>query len=81
VNTVTLGIIQSEQWRRRYLEAHTDRSEEEWQAELAAARHIPLGRFGTPDEVAGTIVFLCSRQAGYITGATLDVAGGVQRYV
>ena len=41
----------------------------------------PLGRFGRPEEVAGTIVFLCSRQAGFITGAAVDVAGGVQRYV
>ncbi len=81
VNSLTLGTIESEQWRRRYREANTDRSEAEWLAEQAAARHIPLGRFGRPDEVAGTIVFLCSRQAGFITGATVDVAGGVQRYV
>ncbi len=81
VNSLTLGTIESEQWRRRYREANTALSEAEWLAEQAAARHIPLGRFGRPDEVAGTIVFLCSRQAGFITGATVDVAGGVQRYV
>jgi NAD(P)-dependent dehydrogenase (short-subunit alcohol dehydrogenase family) len=81
VNSVTLGTIESEQWRRRYREANSGLSEAKWLAQQAAQRHIPLGRFGKPEEVAGTIVFLCSRQAGFITGAALDIAGGVQRYV
>jgi NAD(P)-dependent dehydrogenase (short-subunit alcohol dehydrogenase family) len=81
VNSVTLGTIESEQWRRRYREAGVALTEAEWLAQQATARHIPLGRFGRPEEVAGTIVFLCSRQAGFITGAAVDVAGGVQRYV
>jgi NAD(P)-dependent dehydrogenase (short-subunit alcohol dehydrogenase family) len=81
VNTVLLGTIESEQWHRRYREATTDLSEAEWLAEIAAARGVPLGRFGRPEEVAGAILFLCSRQASYITGASLDIAGGVQRYV
>lgn len=37
---------------------------------------IPLGRFGTPDELAAAVVFLASEAAGYITGATLDINGG-----
>lgn len=37
---------------------------------------IPLGRWGTPGEVAAAIAFLCSPDAGYITGHTLDVNGG-----
>jgi 3-oxoacyl-[acyl-carrier protein] reductase len=37
---------------------------------------IPLGRAGVPDEVAAAICFLASDEAGYITGATLDINGG-----
>ena len=37
---------------------------------------IPLRRLSTPEEVAAAVVFLCSREASYITGVTLDVNGG-----
>jgi len=40
-------------------------------------RRIPLGRVGQPEEIAAMIVFLCSEQACYMTGATVDVSGGL----
>jgi NAD(P)-dependent dehydrogenase (short-subunit alcohol dehydrogenase family) len=39
-------------------------------------RVIPVGRYGTPQEVADLAVFLCSGHAGYITGEVIDINGG-----
>ena len=43
----------------------------------ALLSRIPLGRLGQPDEIAGTVAFLASKRAGYITGVTLNVNGGM----
>lgn len=40
-------------------------------------QQIPLGRFGDPNDVASAVRFLASREAGYITGVTLHVNGGM----
>jgi NAD(P)-dependent dehydrogenase (short-subunit alcohol dehydrogenase family) len=41
---------------------------------------IPMGRLGTPAEMAATAVFLASDHASYITGATINVSGGQLMY-
>ena len=45
-------------------------------SELEAATYTPLGRAGTPEEVASAVCFLASREASYITGHSLVVDGG-----
>jgi 3-oxoacyl-[acyl-carrier protein] reductase len=49
------------------------RDEEE---RAATARSIPVGRYQTPDELAAWVVFLASREAGFMTGETVAVNGG-----
>ena len=43
----------------------------------AMLQRIPAGRYGTPDEVASTAVFLASNEAAYVTGQTVHVNGGL----
>jgi 3-oxoacyl-[acyl-carrier protein] reductase len=43
----------------------------------ALKRAIPVGRLGQPEDVAAAVSFLASDQAGFVTGATLDLNGGV----
>jgi 3-oxoacyl-[acyl-carrier protein] reductase len=38
--------------------------------------HIPLGRFGEPDEIASPVLYLCTENASYCTGSALIVDGG-----
>jgi 3-oxoacyl-[acyl-carrier protein] reductase len=44
-------------------------------------RDIPAGRLGEPEEVGALVAFLCSQQAGYITGTTVTIDGGMTRSI
>ena len=48
---------------------------EELQAQVLA--RVPMGRLGTPADIAGLVAFLCSDEAGYITGQVIRVDGGL----
>ena len=81
VNSILLGLVDSAQWQRRF-EARKDQgqSREEWLKALAKTKNIPLGRLGQPQEAARAIAFLASPAASYITGAKLEISGGVSRF-
>ena len=55
--------------------AMTDGMPEEWLSVIEAT--VPLGRLGTPEEVAAVVAFLCSPAAAYVTGAIVPVDGGL----
>ena len=57
------------------IESGMGRLSEETKSQLVS--HIPLGRLGTGDDIACAALFLASEEAGYITGATIDVNGGI----
>lgn len=42
----------------------------------AVGEHVPLGRIGRPDDIAGATLYLCSRAGAYVTGAILPIDGG-----
>ncbi len=82
VNSILLGMVESGQWRRRYRDqAAEGQSWEDWSANLARDKHIPLGRLGRPREPAHAIVFLASPLASYTTGSHIDISGGLARHV
>jgi 3-oxoacyl-[acyl-carrier protein] reductase len=66
VNAVAPGFIETDM---------TSRMKEELRQEIK--RHIPLDRFGTPQDVAEAVAFLASEEAGYITGQVLSINGGM----
>lgn len=82
VNSILLGLVDSGQWQRRFA-AREDQgqSREDWYGALAARKGIPLGRLGEPREAAAAIVFLGSPVASYVTGAQIEVSGGLSRHI
>ncbi len=66
VNCVSPGFIDTDMTRALGDELQRD-----------MIQHVPLGRLGQPEEVASAVAFLASAEAGYITGITLHVNGGM----
>jgi 3-oxoacyl-[acyl-carrier protein] reductase len=66
VNAVAPGFIAT---------SMTDRLSEQQRSRLVEA--IPLGRVGSPEDVAAAVAYLASDEAGWVTGATLHVNGGM----
>jgi NAD(P)-dependent dehydrogenase (short-subunit alcohol dehydrogenase family) len=80
VNGVNIGFVSTPQWDNIHRRRAPEVPREEFLDSLAE-QEVPLGRFGTPEEVSGLVAFLLSSRASYITGASIDVAGGMGRYV
>jgi NAD(P)-dependent dehydrogenase (short-subunit alcohol dehydrogenase family) len=69
VNAINPGLIDTQVAR------DVVSGDEKAYAEIA--KNVPIGRGGTPDEIASTVLFLCSPAASYVVGHALTVDGGM----
>ena len=79
VNTVAPGWIATQNaydYLAKQVGLDDDAEIATWMRNVAG---VPAGRMGRPDEIASLIVYLCSEQAGYLTGSWIEVDGGKHR--
>ena len=80
VNNVCPGRILTDRLRQTLeIQEKIARGMEEAEALKDLAKDIPLGRFGNPEELGAFVAFLASHQAGYMTGTTVQIDGGLVR--
>jgi NAD(P)-dependent dehydrogenase (short-subunit alcohol dehydrogenase family) len=75
VNAVMIGLVESGQWERRAAAAGT--SLDALYEDMARGSGIPLGRVGRAEEFADLVAFLLSPRAGYVSGAAINLDGGL----
>jgi 3-oxoacyl-[acyl-carrier protein] reductase len=79
VNAVNPSAIATERTQVRIDRLAQERGISSDEAAAALARELRVARFGTPDEIASVVAFLCSPGAAYMQGAIVDVDGGQTR--
>ena len=75
VNCICPGSVETGISASRWNPGKTD--EERLAAQAVRVSHIPMGRVGSPEEIASVVLFLASDEASYITGVALSIDGGV----
>ncbi len=73
VNCIAPGTVQTP-FVEGYLEKYHAHEKEKVRAELVARQ--PIGRLGTPEDIASLVRFLCSKEAEFINGAVIPIDGG-----
>ena len=75
VNSVLPGLVRTAMWERAASEIAQSSDTDVESVIAARAANVPLGRFGTSEEIANVVLFLCSEHASYVNGAAIDVDG------
>ncbi len=76
VNAICPGTVDSPSWRQRVLDAATATGSTEVEARAAFVARQPMGRVGTPDEIAHLAAYLASDDASFTTGQSHIIDGG-----
>lgn len=76
VNSILPGLIRTDMWERAASEIAEAQGVDAEDIFSRNGKGVPVGRYGTSEEVANAIVFLCSEAASYINGVALSIDGG-----
>ena len=79
VNSINPGNVKSEAWGSSVEYFAPDKELEQYYAQVA--QETPLGRVAEAEEISAVVAFLASRRASFVTGASIDVDGGLVRYM
>ncbi len=81
INSVLPGLIHTAMWERAAGEIAEASNSTTEQVLANNGKSVPVGRYGTSEEVAALVVFLCSEAASYINGTAIEVDGGQASHV
>ena len=81
VNSILPGLIHTAMWERAATEIAEATGSSMDKVIENNGKGVPVGRYGTSEEVASLIVFLCSKTASYINGTSIEVDGGQSAHI
>jgi 3-oxoacyl-[acyl-carrier protein] reductase len=87
VNAIGIGAVATDNWANNMIPALrksraelSSLSDDEVLSRISAEL-TPIGRAGTPEEIAAIAAFLCSNRNGFVTGDTIEASGGADRFM
>lgn len=81
INSVLPGLIHTAMWERAATEIAEANNTTMEKVLEKNGRSVPVGRYGTSEEVAAVIAFLCTNAASYVNGTAIEVDGGTSAHI